>query len=57
MLTKGGRSRKSRAIVFNLNFEKKVIWSGHSIVVTAGPPEGTWGLVSDSNTMFSRAQV
>ena len=28
------------AIVFNLNFERKVIWSGHSIVVTAGPPEG-----------------
>ena len=43
MLTAGGRSRKPRAIVFNLNFERKVIWSGHSIVVTVGPPEvGDW---------------
>ena len=43
MLTAGGRSRKPRAIVFNLNFERKVILSGHSIVVTVGPPEvGDW---------------
>ena len=31
-------------MVFNLNFKRKVIWSGHSIVVTAGSPAGgDWG--------------
>ena len=37
----------NKAIVFDLNFERKVIYcSGHSIVVTAGPPEGGyWSVI------------